>query len=84
MSNYKKYLQRAQIPGFNSENYEGVEEEEVEPVYTYDVEKNPDRYRGGYKWSISRNDDIIHTDLSPTEEEAHEEAEKYLAKLGVE
>ena len=67
-------------------NYQVVEhligsiEEEFEGYEIY-IENNPDHYRGGYEWSVSKDDETLDSDLAFSIESALAEAKDSILAL---
>lgn len=57
-----------------SEPFFDIEEEYK--TYTIHIEKNPDQWRGGFIWSVCKEDEELETGLDFTVETAREEAQR--------
>jgi len=58
----------------------GSIEEEFEGYEIY-IEDNPDRYRGGYEWSVCKDDEMLDSDLAFSIESAISEAKDSILAL---
>lgn len=58
----------------------GSIEEEFEDYEIY-IENNPDHYRGGYEWSVCKDDEMLHSDLAFSIESAITEAKDFILAL---
>ncbi|WP_351088220.1 hypothetical protein [Shewanella sp. S1-49-MNA-CIBAN-0167] len=62
------------------DSYTEIIEETIDGFDIY-IEPNPDQYRGGYAWSVSKNDDELETGLVFTLDDAVSEALKMITGL---
>jgi hypothetical protein len=62
------------------DSYTAVIEDTIQGFVIY-IEPNPDQYRGGYVWSVSKDGEGLDTGLAFTVEDASNEVLKIIASL---
>jgi hypothetical protein len=62
------------------DSYTAVIEETINGFEVY-IEPNPDQYRGGYLWSVSKNNEELDTGLAFTVEDAFKNIHQTISLL---
>jgi hypothetical protein len=74
--------------GYTMKNYQMSKKlertiEEVFERYQIHIVNNPDRYRGGYEWSVSKDNEMLDSGLAFNVEDAILEAKTLIIQLNI-